>query len=171
MQTNKRMVAHQYQGTTRQIVDWSPVHVRAWLNDERAGGRARADGDWSPQGMESLESPAVKLGSFKYAQNGPVFQNFRIAVSTPPPPPPPPNMADKEKKGQISKSFFFFLFWDVFVFPNSRQALKTFFCQHELTCITFHRLKHNKGILGGGAGKLFWDVFLIQIFFLKKYEK
>ncbi|XP_019734551.1 SUN domain-containing protein 3-like isoform X2 [Hippocampus comes] len=43
------------------------------------GDIPHAPKEFSVYGLESAESPAVKLGSFKYAQNGPVFQNFRIA--------------------------------------------------------------------------------------------
>ncbi|XP_051942036.1 SUN domain-containing protein 1-like [Hippocampus zosterae] len=43
------------------------------------GDIPHAPKEFSVYGLASLESPAVKLGSFKYAQNGPMFQNFRIA--------------------------------------------------------------------------------------------
>ncbi|XP_077421229.1 SUN domain-containing protein 3-like isoform X2 [Vanacampus margaritifer] len=36
--------------------------------------------DFSVYGLESSESAGVKLGSFKYEENGSMFQNFRISV-------------------------------------------------------------------------------------------
>ncbi|XP_061632810.1 SUN domain-containing protein 1-like [Phyllopteryx taeniolatus] len=35
--------------------------------------------DFSVYGMESQEAPGIKLGTFKYNQNGPMFQNFYIS--------------------------------------------------------------------------------------------